>query len=272
MTNYSQSDPRWKSKKLGTSSVSIGGYGCAITAVANLAGVTPEEVNSKLVTYGGFRDGNLIVWSKAAELFELPYKSSTKDAAFFPTIAETDNFKAKGVPQHFFVLLEDGTIIDSLDGKHKSNPYRIVGYRNVGAKEDPVEKTKELRLAELESKVLDLRGEVLRYNQLSDQFEAEARDLQVRLNQAEQENELLREAQSAPVATSAMPAAEVAKEFPVVPFVKKLLSSKWGERKFWVMIISVAYFLINNMPHEAMATAFAWLGIEGYVDSKKVQK
>lgn len=65
---------------------------------------------------------------------------------------------------------------------------------------------------------------------------------------------------------------ETVKEVPMVPFLKQLLNSKWGERKFWVMIVSVAYFLLNNMPHEAMATAFAWLGVEGYVDSKKVQQ
>jgi hypothetical protein len=46
-----------------------------------------------------------------------------------PTIAETNHFSGQGFPQHFFVSLPNGQIIDPLDGQQKVNPYNIVSYR-----------------------------------------------------------------------------------------------------------------------------------------------
>lgn len=72
-----QRDPRWSSLKLGFSDVTIGGYGCAITAVAMLlnyrsAFVTfwnPPKVNSELVRAKAFRDTNLVDWQRVPEVF-----------------------------------------------------------------------------------------------------------------------------------------------------------------------------------------------------------
>lgn len=69
---YQQRDPRWKDKPLGSSTSTIGGYGCAITAEANclnqLGIVTNPYANNKWRTEnGGYRNGNLIEWAKVSE-------------------------------------------------------------------------------------------------------------------------------------------------------------------------------------------------------------
>lgn len=63
----SQRDTRWKDRLLGNSQTStIGGYGCTISCVAMLAGLTPDEVNEKLKKVSGFKD-DLIIWAKIKE-------------------------------------------------------------------------------------------------------------------------------------------------------------------------------------------------------------
>lgn len=133
MTLYSQKDPRWANTRLGSSRLTIGGYGCAITALGILAGKTPLEVNQILLDGGGFAQGNLVIWGKAAELLGLPFDPTTSSEKFRPCLIETDHF-APGTPQHFAVLLPSGKIADPLDGKIKVNYYRIKSYRNIGEK------------------------------------------------------------------------------------------------------------------------------------------
>jgi len=75
ITPLSQLDPRWKDKKLGTSSSSIGGYGCALVCVTLLANyytgqnLTPDEMNAKLVAVNGFANGNLMKWEALSTIF-----------------------------------------------------------------------------------------------------------------------------------------------------------------------------------------------------------
>lgn len=66
MENLSQRDARWKDIKIGNSSSTIGAYGCTITAIAMLAGTTPDVVNAFLTAVGGF-SVDRIIWSKLNE-------------------------------------------------------------------------------------------------------------------------------------------------------------------------------------------------------------
>lgn len=104
-----------------------------------LAGIAPDIVNAALKAGNGFADGALVKWDVAARLLGLPYDSQRTSPVLSPCIAETDHYKNKGVPQHFFVWLGNGRIIDPLDGKEKpDSTYRIVGYRNIGTKGEDV--------------------------------------------------------------------------------------------------------------------------------------
>jgi len=79
---------------------------------------------------GGYSNGCLLNSPKAATYLGLVSKGKFTESNVRPCIAETDHWKSKGVPQHFFVLGEEG-ILDPIDTevKWKKNPYRIVSYR-----------------------------------------------------------------------------------------------------------------------------------------------
>lgn len=131
MRSYSQNDPRWKHKKLGTSNETIGNYGCAITALGNLADKTPDEVNTLLKDNGGFLNGNLVIWQRACDLLGLNWNGQGPNAPKFPTIMQVTR---SDFPMHFVVDLGNGLVIDSWDGQTKKNPYRFVMYKNATAK------------------------------------------------------------------------------------------------------------------------------------------
>ena len=64
MQIYNQRDVRWKDIPLGTGNLTIGEAGCTITSVGMLADITPDEVNIRLLSVGGYAHTNLIIWSK----------------------------------------------------------------------------------------------------------------------------------------------------------------------------------------------------------------
>lgn len=118
--------------KLGTCADSIAQSGCFLTSFCSLLGIlqvadiSPEDFNKKAFPNGGCL-ANAQFW---ADLYRLTYRK-TAEAPKQVCIAETDHYKPKGVPQHFFVWSPEGSIIDPLDVKPawKKNPYRIVSYR-----------------------------------------------------------------------------------------------------------------------------------------------
>jgi hypothetical protein len=59
MIRYSQQDAKWKDKQLGSGEYTIGQAGCLLTCFAMLAQYPPDELNQKMVVYGGFT-GSLI--------------------------------------------------------------------------------------------------------------------------------------------------------------------------------------------------------------------
>jgi hypothetical protein len=137
ITPLKQSDPRWGSLRLGTGNGTIGQVGCFITALSSLAHTTPDVTNKLMTEQGGYLYGNLVVSSKAARILDLPYEGRVASSPLQTRlcIAETNHF-APRVPQHFFVWLGDGRIMDPLDGQIKSNPYKLVSFRLFGEKKE----------------------------------------------------------------------------------------------------------------------------------------
>ncbi len=72
---YAQRDNRWKNDKLGTSSVTVGDFGCAITAIAMMDSAfdpkdpwNPRQVNNYFTQKGGYANKNLVIWSMIERL------------------------------------------------------------------------------------------------------------------------------------------------------------------------------------------------------------
>lgn len=138
--------------RLGSCKDTIAQSGCFITSLCNLAlnlntsDKTPSELNKWLIKNGGYSDGCLLNSAKGAEGVGLVSKGRTGINPEHICICETDHWKSKGVPQHFFVYL-DGAILDPLDlnPTWKKNPYKIVSYRVFTVKAPQVPKEKEKR-------------------------------------------------------------------------------------------------------------------------------
>lgn len=75
MKILSQRDPKWKDQILGfgnKNTTTIEYFGCTITSLAMLAGITPDDVNNRLNKVRGYAESssgvsNLIIWSKIQE-------------------------------------------------------------------------------------------------------------------------------------------------------------------------------------------------------------
>lgn len=151
ITPLSQRDPRWKNKKLGTSNVTIGNYGCFITSIAMVLGTTPDIVNNTLKDNGGYYKGNLVIWQKVVELFggDMPVVLAPYDN----TVAKS--YVDRGVPvmvivdgapigasMHMVVYIGNGKMIDpwtgTIEPTGKYKALKMIVYV-VGKKEEPKE-------------------------------------------------------------------------------------------------------------------------------------
>jgi hypothetical protein len=123
--NLYQNDEKWKNKKLGNSSETIGGWGCLLTSVTMmLNGIgyseTPETVNEKLKKAGGFQGAFFIpsvlpyVWPNCAYRDMQPCENSPAPiaqidaavAAGKPVILQVDWNKQVGIQTHFVLVKE----------------------------------------------------------------------------------------------------------------------------------------------------------------------
>ncbi len=141
MFHYSQKDPRWKDKKLGSCKDTIGQSGCKITALGMFLYKQPDEVNEEMTRDNIYVDGCLTDDAKIAKYYNMRFDGRTTVKPKHICIAETNDYKTRyGVPQHFFVFAPKGTldedrdmILDPLDEANeiawKENPYHIVSYR-----------------------------------------------------------------------------------------------------------------------------------------------
>lgn len=75
MQRYSQRNSQWQGITLGwgkNNTTTIGSHGCTITDIGMLAGITPKEVNERLIAVKGYVQSspgvfNLVIWSKIQE-------------------------------------------------------------------------------------------------------------------------------------------------------------------------------------------------------------
>lgn len=165
MVYYWQKDPRWAAIKLGTSDVTIGGYGCLISSVASVLtywgkDVNPAQLNDGLNKVGGYQSGNLLKFDAIEKLYPdikmdwVNYFATgiTKEkidailATDHPVIVQVDYHPATPVmDQHWVVILGKSakgyTIMDPITGKcaefserygdPKDHVYRIVTYTKI---------------------------------------------------------------------------------------------------------------------------------------------
>lgn len=145
---YSQKS--YPKTKLGSCSDTISQSGCFLTSFCNLleylniTKIDPPTFNKK-----AFPSGNCLAnASYWASLYELSYEKTANEPKQV-CIAETDNYKKLGVPQHFF-LYDPKTKkrIDPLDlnPQWEQNTYHIVSFRVFTLKNknyDPIKKAEK---------------------------------------------------------------------------------------------------------------------------------
>ena len=71
LERFSQNDPRWKNKRIGNSTCTIGRWGCTISSIATLGTYfgerkTPDELASKL----DFTNDGRILWQSISRVYD----------------------------------------------------------------------------------------------------------------------------------------------------------------------------------------------------------
>jgi len=128
MKSFSQKDKAWGNLLIGSTNLSMKLYGCFITSLSMIAEKPPDVVLGILNRNNAFNHEGLLLSEVAAKALGLDYGGYQAQPPNMDCIAETNHFYPT-VPQHFFVLLKSGKIIDPLDAATKKNPYKIVSYR-----------------------------------------------------------------------------------------------------------------------------------------------
>jgi GH25 family lysozyme M1 (1,4-beta-N-acetylmuramidase) len=136
---FSQKDARWANDKLGTSAVTIGGYGCLVTATAMVCkyfgkDTDPGKLNKALIAVNGYESGNLMRWNSITDIYPdvatdwTKFITSPSNAdidkcleAKLPVIVQVDFIPATPIlDQHWVVIVGkdagDYRIIDPIDG------------------------------------------------------------------------------------------------------------------------------------------------------------
>ena len=110
--------------------------GCFVVSLSMLAEIPPPEVNSILKKNNCFASNKygvkcMMLSSCAAQALGLEYNGKDWARPEHTCIGETSHWAHAGVPQHFFIFLADGKVIDPLDKspKPKKNPYHLKSYR-----------------------------------------------------------------------------------------------------------------------------------------------
>ena len=125
LVRISQQDPQWKTLNLGNSSLTIGPYGCALTAIAMyLSGFgypeDPASLNTKMKSRGGFVDAS-IVWGAVSAIYpQVKYDNlilcrdtdapidmiGNSLAAGQPVLLEVDSSPKPGLQTHWVVAYQ----------------------------------------------------------------------------------------------------------------------------------------------------------------------
>ena len=143
-TPYSQRDSRWRYDKLGFSTLTIGGYGCLITALAMMLKTfgyneTPKTVNQKLKANKGFV-GALLIWSAVPRIWtrvkftKFAYSYNNIEVAWYVYVKKIPVIVKVHAPQigaisHWVLYIGDRMMIDPWDGKGKrTSTYTALRY------------------------------------------------------------------------------------------------------------------------------------------------
>lgn len=157
MKFYSQVNPEYSWKKLGNSPYTVGGWGCFLVSIANLAQVHPSPLLDRANESGAINDQGLLYSADVAKLCGM--ESTGRQSTWPEThcIGVTKDLMTVGVPTHFFVLLEDGRMVDPLDKdpQPRQNKYSVYEYRTFsGVKIDTTEESPEWADKSVEQAIL----------------------------------------------------------------------------------------------------------------------
>ena len=140
MTIVSQRDPKWVNTTLGTSGT-IGQYGCTITSLGYLVGLTPDKVNDRMKAVSGYASGNLVLWGKVQEAIGVTcYRYYGWDnqkvldaiAANGAVLGEVDASAIGGSGKHWVVLVGDKKCQDPWTGVERpTSDFNFTGYTTV---------------------------------------------------------------------------------------------------------------------------------------------
>lgn len=142
---YSQRDPRWKNNKLGFSNLTIGGYGCLVTAlsalITHITGTphTPDRVNEDLKKAKAF-SGALLIWSRVPIAYPQlkwiwrGYNYNNWQVSTYvyirklPVLVEVNASKI-GASKHWVLFVGDRKMLDPWIGKiEPTSKYPLTGY------------------------------------------------------------------------------------------------------------------------------------------------
>lgn len=144
---YSQRDPKWGMKEMGTSGLLLKDWGCTFTCGVMLAQAFAKDISMgdalrKMNEVGGFNAYGSLDWRKFAEVLgldfgyrwdteadpKIKFERVSEITGFrhverlaswgIPTIAFVDNNR-DGKPNHWVVYLGDGMVADPWDGQIK---------------------------------------------------------------------------------------------------------------------------------------------------------
>ena len=167
MKLYGQRDIRWKDKKIGNSNSSIGDYGCVITCLAMLAGITPDDINTRLASVNGYQI-DLILWQKIKEAvswLELEWRGYSYDNdkvldainRFGGCMVEVDYDGKIDTPKdkHWVLFIGNQRMYDPWTGREcATSKYPIkTGYSIIKVYNKPIEVPEE-NMTEAEKKIL----------------------------------------------------------------------------------------------------------------------
>lgn len=141
MVIVSQRDPKWANVKLGTSTTTIGGYGCTITSLGYLVGLTPDKVNERMLAVGGYSNGNLVLWGKVQEAIGVTcYRYTSYDnskvaesiTANGAVLGEVDASAIGGTGKHWVVMIGNKKVQDPWTGAERpTSDFSFTGYTTV---------------------------------------------------------------------------------------------------------------------------------------------
>jgi hypothetical protein len=145
MKQLLQCDGKWGMKSLGTSNVTICGYGCLITCASMLADMDVGELNSALIRVNGYQDQNLLIWAKLGEATNgkltfnwLNYIYNNEGVK--QVIADEGGCIVQvqnGDYMHFVLYIGNGKMYDPLSGEASTRKYPDVrGFADISVRKD----------------------------------------------------------------------------------------------------------------------------------------